>query len=72
MYSDFIQLVKRLYHDRDIIGLHAPLFIGNEKKYQQLEKDIIKNKFKGKYLIYGKSSLGKTSFINVFSGQLIK
>ena len=41
--------------------------IGNEKKYQQLEKDIIKNKFKGKYLIYGKSSLGKTSFINVFS-----
>ena len=41
--------------------------IGNEKKYQQLEKDIVKNKFRGKYLIHGKSSLGKTSFVNVFS-----
>ena len=33
MYSDFIQLVKGLYHDRDVIALHEPLFIGNEKKY---------------------------------------
>ena len=41
--------------------------IGNEKKYQQLEKDIVKNKFKGKYLIYGRSSLGKTSFVNIIS-----
>jgi hypothetical protein len=41
--------------------------IGNEKKYQQLEKDIVKNNFKGKYLIYGRSSLGKTSFVNIIS-----
>jgi hypothetical protein len=41
--------------------------IGNEKKFQQLEKDIIKNKFKGKYLLHGKSSLGKTSFVNIIS-----
>ena len=41
--------------------------IGNEKKYQQLEKDIVENKFKGKYLIYGRSSLGKTSFVNIIS-----
>jgi len=41
--------------------------IGNEKKYQQLEKDIIKNKFKGKYLLHGKSSLGKTTFVNIIS-----
>ena len=33
MYSDFIQLVKALYHDKDVIALHEPLFIGNEKKY---------------------------------------
>ena len=41
--------------------------IGNEKKYKELENDIIKNKFKGKFLLHGKSSLGKTSFVEIIS-----
>jgi len=41
--------------------------IGNENKYKELESDIIKNKFKGKFLLHGKSSLGKTSFVEIIS-----
>ena len=33
MYDDFIQFVRSLYPGQDFIPLHAPRFIGNEKKY---------------------------------------
>lgn len=40
--------------------------IGNNKKYIELEKNILKNN-KNKYLIIGKNNLGKTTFIKIFS-----
>lgn len=40
--------------------------IGNNKKYKELEKTILKNP-KQKYLIIGKSNLAKTTFVNLFS-----
>lgn len=33
MYSDIVQFVRKLYGTDDFIPLHAPTFIGNEKKY---------------------------------------
>jgi perosamine synthetase len=33
MYKDTIQFIKDLYSSNDFIPLHAPVFIGNEKKY---------------------------------------
>ena len=40
--------------------------IGNNKKYKELEKKILKNP-KQKYLIIGKSNLGKSIFVDIFS-----
>lgn len=42
--------------------------IGNNKKYKLLAKEIKENP-KNKYLIIGKSNLGKTSFINIFGKE---
>lgn len=39
--------------------------IGNNKKYKSIEKELLENK-KNKFIITGKSSLGKTSFIEIF------
>ena len=33
MYKNFVWFVQDLYGTRDFIPLHAPRFIGNEKKY---------------------------------------
>lgn len=33
MYKDFINFVRDLYESKEFIPLHAPCFIGNEKKY---------------------------------------
>jgi len=33
MYRDIIDYIRRLYESEDFIPLHAPVFIGNEKKY---------------------------------------
>jgi len=33
MYKDFVKFAHRLYGTEDIIPLHAPVFVGNEKKY---------------------------------------
>lgn len=33
MYKEFVILVKELYKDETFIPLHAPRFLGNEKKY---------------------------------------
>ena len=33
MYNAFVEFVKKLYPNQDFIPLHAPRFIGNEKKY---------------------------------------
>lgn len=33
MYKDFIAFVKNLYKNENFIPLHAPKFLGNEKKY---------------------------------------
>lgn len=33
MFSDVVQFVKKLYPGKDFIGLHEPIFKGNEKKY---------------------------------------
>jgi len=33
MYKDIIQFIQTLYHTQDAIPLHAPRFMGNEKKY---------------------------------------
>lgn len=52
----FIQKYKPTTYDE---------IIGNNKKYKELEKEILKNP-KKKYLIIGKSNLGKTTFINIF------
>lgn len=32
-FQSFVDFVKRLYPDKDFIGLHEPVFIGNERKY---------------------------------------
>ena len=42
--------------------------IGNNKKYKELAKEIKKNP-KNKYLLIGKSNLGKSSFINIFAKE---
>lgn len=42
--------------------------IGNNKKYKELAKEI-KGNPKNKYLLIGKSNLGKTSFINIFAKE---
>jgi perosamine synthetase len=34
-YTDFINFVKKLYPNKDFIGLHEPIFKGNEKKYTE-------------------------------------
>jgi len=39
--------------------------VGNNKKYKTIEKEILENKV-NKYIITGKSSLGKTSFVEIF------
>lgn len=33
MYSDIVNFIHQLYKTDDFVPLHAPLFIGNEKKY---------------------------------------
>jgi len=33
MFNDFIQFVRDIYSTNEFIPLHAPKFIGNEKKY---------------------------------------
>ncbi len=33
MYSNFVELVQRIYNTKEFIPLHEPRFIGNEKKY---------------------------------------
>lgn len=33
MYKEFVQYVQELYKSKDFIPLHAPCFLGNEKKY---------------------------------------
>lgn len=33
MYSDVVNFIRRLYDTDEFVPLHAPLFIGNEKKY---------------------------------------
>jgi perosamine synthetase len=33
MYSDVIDFIKSLYPDQNPVPLHAPVFLGNEKKY---------------------------------------
>ena len=33
MFNDFIDFVRKIYGTKDIIPLHEPKFIGNEKKY---------------------------------------
>ena len=33
MYKETVDFIKELYHTEDFIPLHAPVFIGNEKKY---------------------------------------
>jgi aminotransferase in exopolysaccharide biosynthesis len=33
MYKEFVSLVKELYKDETFVPLHAPKFLGNEKKY---------------------------------------
>ncbi|GAB4460265.1 MAG: LegC family aminotransferase [Bacteroidales bacterium] len=33
MFDDIIQFIKKLYSNKEIIPLHAPVFWGNEKKY---------------------------------------
>lgn len=33
MYNEIIEFVKKLYPDKDPVPLHAPVFLGNEKKY---------------------------------------
>jgi len=38
MFDDFVNFVRDLYSTKDLIPLHAPQFIGNEKKY--IEKAI--------------------------------
>lgn len=40
--------------------------IGNNKKYKTIEKDILNNDI-NKYVINGKSNLGKTNFVEIFS-----
>lgn len=31
--QNFIDLTKNIYHEKEIVNLHEPVFIGNEKKY---------------------------------------
>ncbi|WP_106829661.1 LegC family aminotransferase [Parabacteroides pacaensis] len=33
MYSDIVDFIHRLYETNEFVPLHAPLFVGNEKKY---------------------------------------
>ena len=33
MYSDVVRFIHQLYDTDDVVPLHAPCFIGNEKKY---------------------------------------
>jgi perosamine synthetase len=33
MYKDFVDFVRQKYPNQDCVPLHAPVFIGNEKKY---------------------------------------
>jgi perosamine synthetase len=33
MFDEFIKFVRQLYQTDDLIPLHAPKFLGNEKKY---------------------------------------
>jgi len=33
MYDNFVSLVKNIYQNEDFIPLHAPKFLGNEKRY---------------------------------------
>ena len=33
MFDNIVQLVKNLYPGKDLVGLHEPVFKGNEKKY---------------------------------------
>ena len=33
MYNDIVTFIRQLYGTDEFIPLHAPLFIGNEKKY---------------------------------------
>ncbi len=33
MYNEFVTFIKKLYKNEDFIPLHAPKFLGNEKKY---------------------------------------
>lgn len=35
MFNDIVQFVKTLYPGKDFIGLHEPVFKGNEKKYTE-------------------------------------
>ena len=33
MYNDIVNFIHKLYRTEEFVPLHAPLFIGNEKKY---------------------------------------
>ena len=33
MFNEFINFVREIYNTKEIIPLHEPKFIGNEKKY---------------------------------------
>ncbi|MBI4931336.1 MAG: LegC family aminotransferase [Bacteroidetes bacterium] len=33
MYKDTVDYIRNIFHTKETISLHAPLFIGNEKKY---------------------------------------
>jgi dTDP-4-amino-4,6-dideoxygalactose transaminase len=33
MYDEVVRFIRQLYGDKDFVPLHAPCFIGNEKKY---------------------------------------
>ena len=41
--------------------------IGNKKKYYKLLNELEESKFKGKYLLYGDSGTGKSTFVNIIA-----
>ena len=57
MFNDFISFVRDLYSTKDFIPLHAPQFIGNEKKY-------VENTIDSTFV----SSIG--DFVNKFENQV--
>ncbi|MBA4319219.1 MAG: aminotransferase DegT, partial [Flavobacterium sp.] len=50
MFDDFIQFVRSLYPNQNPVALHAPVFLGNEKKYLNDCIDSTFVSYVGKYV----------------------